>query len=183
MGFLKRKGTQDSKKLPEDFDSIKSNFVKRVYDCRQEHHIPDDMLINWDQTGVNRIPGGEWTMVERGNKQVTITGIDDKRQITSLLAVSMTGEFLPPQVLYAGKTNRCHPAVEFPNGWDVHHNENHWSNAASMNRYVDTIVIPFMERTRILLGLPNEQKGLAIFDVFRADQDKTMLDKLHTNNI
>ena len=93
----------------------------------------------------------------------------------------MTGEFLPPQMLYAGKTNRCHPAVEFR--WDVHHTENHWSNAASMNRHVDTIVIPFMERTRILLGLPNEQKGLAIFDVFRAHQDKTMLDKLHTNNI
>ena len=79
-------------------------------------------------------------MDERGSKQVTITGIDDKRQITSLLAVSMTGEFLPPQILYAGKTNRCHPAVEFPNGWDVHHTEN------SMNCYVDTIVIPFMER-------------------------------------
>ncbi len=111
MGFVKRKGTKDAKKLPEDFDTIKTGFTTRVADCIQEHDIPSEMVVNWNQTGVNLIPGGDLqlTMAEKGVKQVTITGIDDKRQIASLLTASMSGDFLPPQLLYAGKTNRCHP--------------------------------------------------------------------------
>ena len=51
--------------------------------------------------------------------------------------------FLYPQILYEGKTNRCHPLVRFPEGWDVSHTPNHWSNEASMIQYLQTIVIPF----------------------------------------
>ena len=38
-----------------------------------------------------------------------------------------------PQILYEGKTNRCHPAVEFPEGWDVSHTSDHRSNEVPLN--------------------------------------------------
>jgi len=34
----------------------------------EEHNIPDDLIFNWDQTGVNLIPGGDWTMDKKGRK-------------------------------------------------------------------------------------------------------------------
>ena len=34
--------------------------------------------------------------------------------------------------LYEGKTDKCHPAVQFPESRDVSHTANHWSNEASM---------------------------------------------------
>ena len=50
-----------------------------------------------------------------------------------------------PQILHEDKTNRCHPAVEFPEGWDVSHTSNHWSNEVSMIQYLNKIVIPFLK--------------------------------------
>ena len=60
----------------------------------------------------------------------------------------MDGTLLPPQVLYAGSPDRCHPKYSFPDGWDVHHSENHWSNAETMLRFVDEVIIPYVEQVR-----------------------------------
>ena len=40
-------------------------------------------------------------------QRLPIKGIDDKRQITAIFTVSMTGKFLPIQLIYEGKTPRC----------------------------------------------------------------------------
>ena len=58
-------------------------------------------------------------MEREGAKVVSIAYADDKRQITAVLAITATGEYLAPQLLYKGKTERCHPQVQFPEGWDV----------------------------------------------------------------
>ena len=54
-----------------------------------------------------------------GDKVVPIAKSDDKRQITAVLAASIAGEYLSPQLLFQGKTTRCHPSVTFPEGWDI----------------------------------------------------------------
>ena len=60
--------------------------------------IPPALIINWDQTGINYVPVGSWTMEVEGTKRVEMIGKDDKQQqqMTALLAGSMTGDFLPP---------------------------------------------------------------------------------------
>jgi hypothetical protein len=55
-----------------------------------------------------------------------ITGLEDKRQITALLSCIMSGNLLPPQLLYQGKTANCHHKVDFPEEWDIWYSENHW---------------------------------------------------------
>lgn len=87
--------------------------------------IPKVMAFNWDQTGLSIIPTGNWTMEKEGAKVVSIAHADDKRQLTAVPAVTATGEYLVPQLLYKGKTERCHTQVQFPEGWDVWHTENH----------------------------------------------------------
>ena len=99
-------------------------------------NIPPHLIINWDQTGLYLVPSSNWTMAEKGKKRVSIRGLRDKQMITRVFCGSMIGEFLPPQLIYGGKTDRCHPVAAFPSDWDVTHNIKHWSNEATMIRYL-----------------------------------------------
>ena len=76
--------------------------------------IPFDLVINWDQTGMHYVPVSSWTMAKEGSKRVEICGMDDKRQITAVFGCNMIGEFLPVQLIYKGKTDKCHPSFQFP---------------------------------------------------------------------
>ena len=67
-------------------------------------------------------------MEKHGTKVVPIANTDDKRQLTAVLAVTASVEFLNPQLLYKGKAEKCHPIVAIPEGWDIWHSENRWSN-------------------------------------------------------
>lgn len=44
------------------------------------------------------------------------------------MAGALSGDVLPPQVIYKGKTDACHAKYNFPDDWDVTHTENHWAN-------------------------------------------------------
>ena len=76
--------------------------------------IPDDLIVNWDQTGIQLAPTGDWTMHRSGAKIIPIGNSDDKCQITAVLSASMDGKYLVPQLIFEGKTTRCHPKVTFP---------------------------------------------------------------------
>lgn len=110
------------------------------------NEIPHDLIFNWDQTGIQFVHTGQWTMNYTSEK--TIANSDDKRQIRAAFAATMTGEYLPPQVIYKGKTNRCHPKIEILSGWDVWHSENHWCNKQTMQRYIEKIIVPFITQKR-----------------------------------
>ena len=45
-----------------------------------------------------------------------MVGIDDKHQITATFVASLSGHFLPVQLVYEGKTTKYHPVVEFLEG-------------------------------------------------------------------
>ena len=54
------------------------------------------------------MPSSSWTVEQRGVKRVEMLGQNDKRQITAVFCGSLPGDFLPVQVIYKGKTARCH---------------------------------------------------------------------------
>lgn len=66
--------------------------------------IPADLILNWDQTGVEIMPFNTWTMDKDGSKRVEVAGINDERHITAVLCGSLVGNYLPVQVIYQGKT-------------------------------------------------------------------------------
>ena len=78
--------------------------------------IPTDFIINWDHTSWKYVPVSNWTMEHKGAKRVAIAGSDDKQQITALFSCTLSGRFLPPQVIYIGKISACLPKLKFPDG-------------------------------------------------------------------
>ena len=56
MGYLKRKATKAARKQNTDFESLKADFLTRVATTVQNGHIPPELILNWDQTGIKLVP-------------------------------------------------------------------------------------------------------------------------------
>ena len=149
MGLVQRKATKASCKTPDDLDWIKAEFVSCATGIivHVEGNIPQNSVVNWDQTVAKFVPVSEWTMAEIGSRQVGVLGLEDKREMTILLACTLSGALLPPQLIYGGKTPQCHPKVDFPPGWDVWHSPRHRSTEDTMLCYLDTVLLPYVQAT------------------------------------
>lgn len=123
-------------------------------------------------------------MEKSGTKRVEITAIDDKRQITAVFACSLAGSFLPIQLIYKGTTPRCLPKeVEFPEGWNITHSANHWSNTSTMLDFIRYIIVPYVTEKRKQLGLSSNHPVLVIFDVFKGQCTEEVCKLLEESNI
>ena len=119
-----------------------------------EHAIPDHLIINMDETGLKIVPVDKHTLEVEGSPQVAVTGQEDKREITALVACTLIGRLLPPQLDNEWKTERCHPRVAFPPGWDIFHSESHRSTHATVERCVRNILRPWLDHWKAELHLP-----------------------------
>ena len=127
----------------EHFKKIKEKFlldIKNVIITMDE--IPVELIINFDQTALNYVPSTSWMMEKEGTSRVEVVAKDDKRQMTAVFGGSMSGDFLPPQLIYEGKTERCLPQYKFPSSWNITHTDNHWLNEITMTQYVKMIIVP-----------------------------------------
>ena len=166
MGFVKRRASTKAKVSVSDFNQLKAQFVFDVKAVIEMEDIPCKLVINWDQTGIHYVPVSSWTMAKEGSKRVEIAGINDKRQITAVFGSTMSGDFLPPQLIYKGKTSKSLPSVTFPSDWHVTFTENHWSNENTMVDYLEKVLFPYAEKKRDELKLESSQPALVIFDRF-----------------
>ena len=183
MNFVKRKATTSkSKHSPEDFVELKRAFLEEVVAVVKMEEIPPELILNWDQTGVNLVPVLSWTMDQLGARRVEITGVNDKRQITALFCGTLTGDFLPLQLIYQGKSARCHPHYHFPSGWNITHSPRHWSTEDTMIEYINEIIIPYVQNQRDLLENP-ALSALVIMDNFRGQITSSINTLLEAHNI
>ena len=68
MGYVKRKATSKAKFTVENFAEIKTAFLLEVKHIISMDEIPAELVINFDQTGLNIIPTSDWTMEVVGTK-------------------------------------------------------------------------------------------------------------------
>ena len=183
MGLVKRRASTKAKPSIMEFTKLKEQFKFDIHAIIEMEEIPPELVINWDQTGIHYIPVSNWTMALEGSKRVEIAGIDDKCQITAVFAGTMSGEFLPPQIIYKGKTSKCLPPTESPQDWHVTFIDNHWSNEATMITYLQRVLFPYIQQKRSQLGLPTDFPALVIFDRFKAQCTETILTMLKDEHI
>ena len=65
MGFVKRRANTKVKVSVEDFEK-KEIFLADIKATVTMEEIPPDLVLNWDQTGVNIVPTSSWTLDRRG---------------------------------------------------------------------------------------------------------------------
>ena len=172
LGWSKGKGTQAGQKIPVDALVQTRNHALRLAVDIRDYSIPASCCANSDQTGYNYSQPGASTYDFTGTNQVAIVGKEDKRAFTIMVGVSMSGEVLPFQVMYAGKTNGSLPEInnstsEFKDANDKAKKlqfrfeptgvaNNHWSNLETMKSYVQNILSTYFDKQRALLGRPNQ---------------------------
>ena len=71
----------------EHFEEVKKNFYQDIRNIVTMDEISEQLIINWDQTGLNYVLLAQWTMEEEGAKHVQVDGKDDKRKSQQFLHV------------------------------------------------------------------------------------------------
>ena len=96
MRFVKGKATTaKSKHGIEKFSKVKQSFLNDVKATVEVEQISPELILNYDQSGIKLLPSSVWTMDKHGVKRVELAGANDKRQITAIFRVTLTGDFLP----------------------------------------------------------------------------------------
>ena len=169
---------------PELLAETKLDFQRKIRQLQSWHSIPDDLIINFDQTPLPYVVTGNITLNEEGAKSVPLQGKGKKKQITGTFAVSMTSDFLPMQLIYERKAPRCMPKdVEFPEEFDVTFTPNHWSNEEKSKQLLDNFIFPYLKKKKKHdLGLPGDQKSLLIYDVFTGQTTENIKEYIEEND-
>ena len=76
---------------------------------KKKFEIPSSLILNLDQTPLKYALVGNMTMAEKGSKSVVIDGVEDKLMFTGTFAITLSGKFLPIQLIYGGKTKQSIP--------------------------------------------------------------------------
>ena len=169
MDYVRRLATtgkvEISEKLKAEIETVYSyGIVQKI----NEHKIPSSMIINLDQTSSKFVPGCNKTLAKKGCKSVPTAGSADKRMITAAFSITLTGEFLPIQLIYGGKTNKSISAVSFPSDFVISANEKHYSNKRGALSMLENVIIPYVEKQRVSLNLDFDHPTLLIMDVFKS---------------
>ena len=162
--------------LTLEFAAVKKHYLQQI------KKSPPELVINWDQTGINVVPISQWTQAEKGAIRVEIAGAGDKRQITVTVAGTLSGKLLLFQILYEGKTERCLLLTQFLEGFDNWHTPNHWANGETSIRFVKNIILLYISTSWKDLGL-GEHMAVVIFDTFKGHTGSEMESLLLENNI
>ena len=120
--YVQRKATTaKSKCTVNNFKEVKRAFLNDIVTTVELEEIPPELILNWDQTGIKIVPSSTCTMEKEGSRRIEVVGVDDKCLITAVFCGTLPGDFLPVQLIYKGKTDRCHPHYQFPLGWQITH--------------------------------------------------------------
>ena len=104
------------------------------------------LVLSWDHTALKYVPVGSWTMAKEISKKLPIAGVDDKCQITTVFGITVDGLFLPPQLIYRGKSPNCLPQIRFPDNWHITYTPNHWANEQTTIDYRKLFYLTFAGR-------------------------------------
>jgi hypothetical protein len=151
------RSTCPGKKVPDGVTYILTTAFLCLIHTISENSVTIKLSVNTDQTLVTYSAGTSETYAPKGSKQVDVVGKDEKQGFTLVVGISMSGNVLPFQAIYAGSTARSLPSPAAP---DYHkatatlnfHFEsggnNCWSTLSTMQSYVQDILVPYFESHR-----------------------------------
>ena len=174
MGLVKRRASTKAKVSIEDFEEFLLDMKAVII----MEDILLDLIINWDQTGMHYVPISSWTMAKEGAKRMEICGIEDKKRIIAVFGCCMTGDFLPMQPVYQGKTSNCHPSFT---DWRITHYPSHWSNEAAIKKIF--LFHMFQKRENNYTYILITPRWSYVYDKFKGQCTPAVLELLEENNI
>jgi hypothetical protein len=188
LNWTFRKATTSGQKLPINWQAQCDLLVERTIAAIGESQVKHpSLIINWDQTAILYSPTSKCSFALKNAKQVPVNAIDDKRQITAVTALSMDGNVLPFQLVFQGEptstkaTPEATPAMKLAK-FNFAQTKNHWSNFSTMCKYVQHIIVPYVQRMAITHGIDqNPVKAVILLDCWSVHRGQEFLNFMKTN--
>ncbi|KAJ8586621.1 hypothetical protein M405DRAFT_743310 [Rhizopogon salebrosus TDB-379] len=187
-----RRATRAAQKLPENSeDRCVEQFLRLALTIRDCAIFHPSFYVNIDQTNVIYQPSNTSTYEVKGSKQVAVLGQDEKRAFTVVVGISASGDALPFQVIYGGKSKRSLPAttsVQFMEAQQLgfkicySNTDTYWSTFDLMCSYVSDILVPYWMRQKELVGACPDQECILQLDVWSVHKSvafRTWLDETY----
>ena len=165
------------------WEEVRTQLHNDIVSAVLKYNIPDELILNIDQTPLKFVLTENVTMAKTGSNDVSRKDGNDKRDITVTLSETFTGKILPFQLIYTGKTACSLPSVDFPNGFCLSYNPQHWSNEYETIHLLESVTDPYFCQVREELGLQNDQKALILRDAFKAQSTDKVTKELERLNI
>lgn len=183
-GIVSRVATTKMREIPADFEIKKNQYLKVASDLIYQHRVPPELVINGDETAVQLVNRANRTRNVRGAKRVRMLGVgEDKAQITTTIFVTESGDVLPYQMIFEGKTDRCHPKHVKPDDCVWTHTSSHWQSVATYCAVIEAIIVPYKNRVISNLGLSKDQVTILKHDLHFTHKDASVLEILKKHKI
>ena len=134
------------------WEEVRTQLHNDIVSAVLKYNIPDELILNIDQTPSKFVPTENVSMAETRSTYVSRKGGNDKRGITVTLSETITGVILPFQLIYTGKTVCSLTSVEFPNGFCLNYNPKHRINEYETINLLENVVYPYFCQLREGLG-------------------------------
>lgn len=152
MAFVRRRKTSLKIEIPEAArKEIEYLFHHEIVSYKEKFDIPSSLILNLEQTPLKYSPVSNMTMAEKGSKSIVIEGAEDKRMLTGTFAITLSGKFLPIQLIYGGRTKQSILKVSFPKKLSLSVNPKNFSNTAESVKFLKDVILPFVKE-RILVS-------------------------------
>ena len=131
------------------WEEINTQYLHEIALAVRTYNIPDELIMNADQTPSKYVPTTNVTIAEQGTAHIPVRGEDDTRAITVTIVQSLSGKMLPFQIIQTRKTERCLPKnVKGKENFLFSYNEKHWSNEVETLSLKEKIIASFTENVK-----------------------------------
>ena len=132
------------------------HFQRKIKEFQAWHEIPEDLIINFAQTSLPYDFTGKRTCHIQGTSRKR-----KKKQITGTFSITISGEFLPMQLIYHRTTDHYSlEGVEIT----VTYTANRWSDDSKAIQYLQMVLFTYVEKRKVEFKLPEDQKAMLIFE-------------------
>ena len=132
-GMVLQVCTTKMRELPADFEDKKATYIRIGRELIFTYKTPDELVIGCDETNAQFVNHASRTREAKGVKRCKILGKgSDKAQITVTIFVTESGEVLSYQMIFEGKTMKCHSLNQLkPADCLWTHTESHWQSVST----------------------------------------------------
>ena len=155
--------------------------MRSVFNIFEIVHAHVRLVTNIDQTPLPLFLVSKYTTNKKNEPSISISHSADY-QITGTFSITLSGKFLPPQLIYQVKTNRCHPKYDFPKELNISHSDNHWSNTKLSMELVKTVLLSYVNRVKEEKNVRSSKEWLLLADVFKAQWTDDVKQKITENH-
>ncbi|KAK9703979.1 DDE superfamily endonuclease [Popillia japonica] len=175
-----RKTARDPFIVYDFYDKLNTLFV--------QHNVMEDskaaFIFNCDESGLSSDPSRLRGIGETGKPLCRISGGSGRETTSVLLCISANGSFLPPLIVFKGKTGvqarwtseNCYPGTQYATS------TNGWMEEPQFYNWFKDVFILYVKNLREANNLPT-QTGILIFDGHSSHSSIRIIEEALTNRI